>query len=145
FRMYLPYSLGSVFMDTFSRTYDRDSLGRIKQDANGRNIVLDSTYNRITNWEIGAYFSATRKFDFGEGHSITPTLTVRFDRNQNFAWKRKDGKIDPLITPAISLVYSYKGIHTVRLSYSSGVRNPTLQDQYLYYNVGRAILVGNLN
>lgn len=145
FRMYLPYSLGSVFMDTFSRTYDRDSLGRIKQDANGRNIVLDSTYNRITNWEIGAYFSATRSFAFGEGHSITPTLTVRFDRNQNFAWKRKDGKIDPIITPAISLVYSYKGIHTVRLSYSSGVRNPTLQDQYLYYNVGRAILVGNLN
>jgi outer membrane receptor protein involved in Fe transport len=25
------------------------------------------------------------------------------------------------------------------------VRNPTLQDQYLYYNVGRAILVGNIN
>lgn len=141
FRMYLPYSEGSLFVD--SNTYKRDSVGNIERDNNGKDIILKR--NRITNWEIGAYFSATRKFSFGEGHSITPTVTVRFDRNQNFAWKRKDGTIDPIITPAISLVYSYKGIHSVRLSYSSGVRNPTLQDQYLYYNVGRAILIGNLN
>ena len=33
----------------------------------------------------------------------------------------------------------------LRFSFSSAVRNPTLQDQYLYYNVGRAILLGNLN
>lgn len=145
FRMFFPYSLGTIFQDTFTRKYQLDSLGKPVQDINGNNIVLDSTYNKIRNWEIGAYFSATRKFSFGEGHSITPTLTVRFDRNQNFAWKRKDGTWDPIITPAFSLVYSYKGNHSVRLSYSSGVRNPTLQDQYLYYNVGRAILVGNLN
>ena len=145
FRIYLPNSRGTIFQDTFTRTYLLDTLGNRVQDINGNFTVLDSTYNAIRNWEIGAYFSATRKFEFGEGHSITPTLTVRFDRNQNFAWKRKDGKWDPIITPAASLVYSYKGNHSVRLSYSSGVRNPTLQDQYLYYNVGRAILIGNLN
>jgi outer membrane receptor protein involved in Fe transport len=145
FRMYLPYSLGALFVDTMSYVYQRDSAGKILQDVNGNNLVSDSSHNRITNWEIGAYFSVTRKFDFGEGHSIIPTVTVRFDRNQNFSWRRKDGKIEPIITPAISLVYSYKGNHTVRLSYSSAVRNPTLQDQYLYYNVGRAILIGNLN
>lgn len=145
FRMYFPYSLGTVFSDTFSRRYQLDSLGKPVQDASGKNIVLDSTYRRITNWEFGAYFSITRKFTFGKEHSLTPTLTVRFDRNQNFAWKTADGKIEPIITPAASLVYSYKGEHTIRLSYSSAVRNPTLQDQYLYYNVGRAILIGNLN
>lgn len=145
FRMYFPYSLGTIFQDTFTRTYLLDSTGNRVQDANGRFIVLDSTYNRIRNWEVGAYFSITRKFDFGEGHSITPTITVRFDRNQNFAWRKSDGSWDPIITPAASLVYSYRGNHSIRLSYSSGVRNPTLQDQYLYYNVGRAILIGNLN
>lgn len=145
FRMYFPYSLGTVFQDTFSRRYLLDSLGKPVQDINGQKTVLDSTYNRIRNWEIGFYFSATRKFDLGKGHTLTPTITVRFDRNQNFAWKRKDGTWDPVITPAASLVYSYKGNHSIRLSYSSGVRNPTLQDQYLYYNVGRAILIGNLN
>lgn len=30
------------------------------------------------------------------------------------------------------------------MSFTSAIRNPTLQDQYLYYNVGRAILLGNL-
>ncbi|MFN8310074.1 MAG: TonB-dependent receptor [Chitinophagales bacterium] len=145
FRMYFPYSLGSLFQDTFSRRYLLDSLGKPVQDASGKNIVLDSTYHRITNWEFGAYFSITKKFEVKKDHAIIPTVTVRFDRNQNFAWKRKDGSWDPIITPAFSLVYSYKGLHTIRLSYSSGVRNPTLQDQYLYYNVGRAILIGNLN
>ncbi|MCS6819564.1 MAG: TonB-dependent receptor, partial [Chitinophagales bacterium] len=144
FRMYFPYSLGTIFQDTFTRTYLLDSTGKRVQDANGRFIVTDSFYNRITNWEAGAYFSITRKFDVGIGHSIIPTVTVRFDRNQNFPWRKKDGTWDPIITPAASIVYSYKGDHSVRLSYSSGVRNPTLQDQYLYYNVGRAILIGNL-
>ncbi|MBT5090673.1 MAG: TonB-dependent receptor, partial [Flavobacteriales bacterium] len=32
----------------------------------------------------------------------------------------------------------------IRFSFSSAIRNPTLADQYLYYNVGRAILIGNL-
>ncbi len=155
FRMYLPDSRGSVFIDTASgvRRIDERLVREERVDPVTNQVttfeytVFDTTfkYASIRNWEIGAYFSATRKFEFGEGHSITPTLTVRFDRNQNFAWKRKDGKWDPIITPAASLVYSYKGNHTVRLSYSSGVRNPTLQDQYLYYNVGRAILIGNLN
>lgn len=145
FRMYFPYSLGTIFQDTFTRVYQLDTLGNRVQDIDGRYVTLDSTYNKIRNWEFGAYFSITRKFDLDAGHSITPTATVRFDRNQNFAWKRKDGSWDPIITPALSLVYSYKGNHSVRISYSSGVRNPTLQDQYLYYNVGRAILIGNLN
>ena len=34
--------------------------------------------------------------------------------------------------------------HTFRLSFSAAIRNPTLADQYLYYNVGRAILIGNV-
>jgi outer membrane receptor protein involved in Fe transport len=155
FRMYLPYSLGSIFQDTITgvksvseRVVRRERVDPITNEVQVfEETLFDTTfnYNRITNWEIGGYFSATRKFDFGEGHSIIPTITVRFDRNQNFAWRRNDGVIDPIITPAVSLVYSYKSNHTVRLSYSSAVRNPTLQDQYLYYNVGRAILIGNLN
>ena len=32
----------------------------------------------------------------------------------------------------------------IRLSFSSAIRNPTLADQYLFYNTGRAILIGNL-
>jgi hypothetical protein len=34
---------------------------------------------------------------------------------------------------------------SLRVSFSSAIRNPTLADQYLYYQVGRATLIGNVN
>ena len=42
----------------------------------------------------------------------------------------------------LSFVYTPRQDRTFRLSFSSAVRNPTLADQYLYYNVGRALLLG---
>ncbi len=35
-------------------------------------------------------------------------------------------------------------ITTVRSTFTSAIRNPTLLNQYMYYNVGRAKLVGNI-
>jgi len=64
------------------------------------------------------------------------TGTFRLDKNQNFNY---------LFTPAASLVYSPNALNYLRFSFSSGVRNPTLSDQYLNFNVGPATLVGNLN
>ncbi len=58
------------------------------------------------------------------------------DKNQNF---------DLLVSPALSLVYDADELNTIRFSISSAIRNPTLQDQYLYYNVGPARLLGNLD
>ncbi|NBW43209.1 MAG: TonB-dependent receptor [Sphingobacteriia bacterium] len=62
--------------------------------------------------------------------------TFRTDKNINF--KR-------VYSPAISMVLTPNQKHVWRLSLSSAVRNPTLADQYLYYNVGPAILVGNVS
>src|SRR5690606_7964107 len=56
-------------------------------------------------------------------------------KNQNFPF---------LFSPAVSVVYTPHKDHTIRFSFSSAIRNPTLADQYLNYNVGRAILRGNL-
>lgn len=139
FRMYFPDSKGTIFSDTMVRNYQRDTLGNIVTDAQGNGIVLDSFRRKITNWEVGMYLSASKKFSFGKGeekkHHLILTATVRVDKNQNFPF---------IATPAASIVYAYKNDHTIRLSFSSAIRNPTLQDQYLYYNVGRAILIGNL-
>src|SRR5690606_22170862 len=60
----------------------------------------------------------------------------RMDKNQNF---------DPVLSPAASVVYQPREKHIFRLSFSSALRDPTLTDQYLYLNVGPAILSGNLN
>ena len=43
------------------------------------------------------------------------------------------------------MVYKFDINNILRFSFSSATRNPTLQDQYLYYNTGRAILLGNIN
>ena len=43
------------------------------------------------------------------------------------------------------MVYNHKRKHYFRLNFSAAVRNPTLTDQFLYYNVGRARLLGNLD
>jgi outer membrane receptor protein involved in Fe transport len=58
------------------------------------------------------------------------------DKNQNFNW---------VSTPAFSVVFKPRANNYLRLSFSSAVRNPTLTDQYLSLNVGRAILAGNLD
>ena len=63
-------------------------------------------------------------------------LTARLDKNENF---------DYLFSPALSAVYTFKPTQIVRASFSSAIRNPTLADQFLHYNVGRALLVGNLD
>ena len=62
-------------------------------------------------------------------------ITFRYDKNENF---------DLNFSPAVSLVFTPSEKDVIRFSFSSAIRNPTLADQYLYYNVGRAILIGNL-
>jgi outer membrane receptor protein involved in Fe transport len=67
---------------------------------------------------------------------LSLNATVRVDKNQNFNW---------ISTQSFSSIYTINNNHILRAVYSSAVRNPTLQDQYLYYNVGRAILLGNID
>ena len=58
------------------------------------------------------------------------------DKNQNF---------DYLFSPAASIVWKASEKDLIRLSFSSALRNPTLTDQYLNYDYGTGILLGNLN
>ncbi len=105
------------------RLFTPDSRGSILLDTMGRNI---DTY------EYGIYGGGTIEFN----GNLRISGTMRLDKNQNF---------DFLFSPAASLVYVPGENTTMRLSFSSAIRNPTLADQYLNYNVGRAVLLGNLN
>jgi outer membrane receptor protein involved in Fe transport len=94
-------------------------------------LFKDTGDVRITNQEVGAYVGIVKKFT----RKWTVSGTVRVDKNENF----------PLLaTPALSVVWSPDPLNYLRLSFSSAIRNPTLADQYLNLNVGRATLVGNL-
>lgn len=119
FRIYTPDSRGTIFLDT----------AIVTPTANG----FDTTYNKITNYEYGIYLGTEQRV---LKKKLIITAALRMDKNQNFKY---------LFSPAASMVYKLNEQNTFRVSFSSAIRNPTLQDQYLYYNVGRAILIGNIN
>ena len=107
------------------RRYTPNSEGTIFSDTAG--IV-------ITNTEYGSYLGIKKHFPVL--NEMTASGTLRVDKNQNF---------DAVISPALSLVWTHTSKDIFRLSFSSALRNPTLADQYLYLDVGPAVLIGNLN
>ena len=100
---------------------------------NSRGTIFSDTIAKITNNEYGVYFGIEKPL---YGEALKVSATVRIDKNQNFPF---------VASPAASLVYKLDEKNILRFSASSAIRNPTLQDQYLYYNVGRAILIGNID
>lgn len=112
----VDFTVGANF-----RIYTPDTKGTIFADTGGV---------KITNWEMGAYLGFEKRWE-----KVKINGTVRIDKNQNFP---------VLFSPAFSLVHTPHKNHTIRYNLSSGVRNPTLADQYLFYNVGRATLRGNI-
>lgn len=121
--------------------FNFDRLDRLVVGANARlytpnsagTIFKDTGDVRITNFEYGVYSGAEKRLDDGRW---LLSATLRMDKNENF---------DYLFSPAASVVWTPAVNHYLRMSFSSAIRNPTLADQYLNLNVGRAILVGNLD
>lgn len=117
FRRYMPNSNGTIFNEV--PMYD--------------STLSDTVFSKIINQEYGLYIGLRKKVI---DEKITLSSTVRMDKNQNF---------DYLFSPSASAVYNLGVNHIFRISFSSAIRNPTLADQYLKYDVGRAILLGNIN
>ncbi|MFT4677949.1 MAG: iron complex outermembrane receptor protein [Litorivivens sp.] len=132
-RLYTPDTQGTIFQDTLTYVYALDSVGNYILDSQGRRVTTDSSRVVIRNWEVGAYVGLEAKF-FED--KLKVNTTGRVDKNENF---------DFLPSFAASLVFVPSESHTLRASVSSAIRNPTLADQYLFYNVGRAILLGNVD
>ncbi len=107
YRLYAPYSEGSIFLDTAAN-------------------------QRIYNREFGFYIGFERKV---LKEKLKLSFTSRIDKNENF---------NMLWSPAATAVFSHK-THVFRVSWSSAIRNPTLADQYINLEVGRATLLGNLS
>jgi outer membrane receptor protein involved in Fe transport len=142
-----------LFTDNGTRFFDRSALyhaqgeyiftpsfGKITVGANGRlyrpnsrgTILKDTGDVTITNYEGGVYSGIEKRWLMDR---IIANVTTRVDKNQNF---------DFLVSPAASFIYKHRTNHVFRTSFSSAIRNPTLADQYLFYDVGRARLLGNL-
>ncbi|MCS6935121.1 MAG: TonB-dependent receptor [Chitinophagales bacterium] len=109
------------------RIYLPNSRGTIFEDTGGVKIRVH---------EVGAYLQATKRFFDGKLKVIG---SARVDKNSNF---------NAQVSPRGSVVYTHKAKnsdHTFRFSATSAFRTPTLQDQYLYLDIGRIMLIGNLS
>lgn len=106
--------------------------GRLYTPNSDGTIFYDTAGVRITNHEFGFYTGIEKKLS---QNKIKLNATIRADKNVNFDW---------LFSPAASMVYTPSANNYFRISFSSAIRNPTLTDQYLFLNVGPAILSGNL-
>lgn len=122
---FTPSFMDNITLGASARLYTPYSEGTIFADTVGG--------ERITNFEYG-FFTRLEKRVLSD--RLIFTATARLDKNQNF---------DFLLSPALTGVFLADQNNTFRVSFGSAIRNPTLQDQYLFYNVGRAILIGNLN
>ena len=135
------YDKSALYHTQGERTFTYDNGAVLRVGGNFRlytpksagTIFSDTAGTIITNREAGIYGGWEQSF---LAERLKLSATGRVDKNQNFK---------ALVSPAVSSVYKATENQTFRVSFSSAIRNPTLADQYLNYNVGRAVLLGNLN
>jgi outer membrane receptor protein involved in Fe transport len=106
------------------RLYDLNSAGTLFLQKD------DGTEYKIN--EYGGYVQVSKKL---LADKLKLTGSVRYDKNQNF-----EGQY----SPRLSAVYTVANVHNIRVSYQTGFRIPTTQDQYINLLVPQARLVGGL-
>jgi outer membrane receptor protein involved in Fe transport len=139
---------GAKFID-HSKLYHSDvnynfkdiiKFAEIQVGGSWRKYIMDSEGTIFTDYdgpidykEYGAYAQLQKKF---MDDRLKFTGSVRYDKSQNF-----DGNV----SPRISFVYSAgeSKRHNFRVSYQTGFRNPTTQDQYIGLDLGPFALIGS--
>jgi outer membrane receptor protein involved in Fe transport len=139
---------GAKFID-HSKLYHSDvnynfkdivKFAEIQVGGSWRKYIMDSEGTIFTDYdgpidyrEYGAYTQLTKKF---LDDRLKFTGSIRYDKSQNF-----DGNV----SPRVSFVYSAGAskVHNFRISYQTGFRNPTTQDQYIGLDLGPFALIGS--
>ncbi len=139
---------GAKFLDQ-SKLYHADANYNFKEQISFAEIQLGSSFRRyrmdsqgtiftdydgpITYDEYGFYGQAQKKF---MNDRLKFTGSLRYDKSQNF---------DGSFSPRVSFVYSADEAkkHNFRVSYQTGFRNPTTQDQYIGLDLGPFALIGS--
>ncbi|HEX8576303.1 MAG TPA: carboxypeptidase-like regulatory domain-containing protein, partial [Flavobacterium sp.] len=139
---------GAQFQDQ-SKVYHTDinynlkeliSFAEIQVGGSGRQYRLNSNGTIFTDYdgdikyeEFGAYTQLQKKF---LDDRLKFTGSIRYDKSQNFKG---------FVSPRIAFVYSGGAtkVHNFRVSYQTGFRNPTTQDQYIGLKLGPFSLIGS--
>lgn len=139
---------GAKFID-HSKLYHSDvnynfrdiiKWAEIQVGGSWRKYIMNSEGTIFTDYdgpidykEYGAYAQLQKKF---LDDRLKFTGSLRYDKSQNF-----DGNV----SPRVSFVYSAgeSKRHNFRVSYQTGFRNPTTQDQYIGLDLGPFALIGS--
>lgn len=139
---------GAKFIDQ-SKLYHADANYNFKEltdvvevqvGGSFRKYVLNSDGTIFTDYddaikydEYGIYTQVQKKF---MDDKLKFTGSLRYDKSQNF-----DGQF----SPRVSFVYSAgeRKNHNFRVSFQTGFRNPTTQDQYIGLDLGPFALIGS--
>ncbi|MGE0929654.1 TonB-dependent receptor [Peijinzhouia sedimentorum] len=95
-------------------------------------IFTDSANNEISVYEYGAFVQATKDI---LDKDLYFTASIRYDKNENFKGQ---------FNPRISVVHTVKKVHNLRMSFTTGVRFPSVREQFFNQNLGDTRLVGGL-
>lgn len=103
-------------------------------DLNSGGTIFDDLNRKIDIKEYGA-FGQLGKTLFSD--KLKLTVSGRYDKSSNF-----EGRF----TPRVTGVYTVAPNNNIRLSYQTGYRNPTTQNQYIDLSVGGGVtrLIGGL-
>ncbi len=121
-----------IFNTSFAK-FTIGGNGRLYNPRSEGSLFSDTNGVRILNREFGIYAGMDKRF---ADEKWIFRASMRLDKNQNFNY---------LPSPAASLIWQPTKQHTIKGTLTSAIRNPTLLNQYMYYNVGRAKLVGNIS
>ncbi len=100
---------------------------------NSGGTIFDDAANAISINEFGSYAQIAKKL---LNDKIKLTGSVRYDKNENFKGQ---------FTPRISGVFTVAPNNNVRISYQTGFRNPTTQNQFIDLKVrAQTKLIGGL-
>ena len=106
------------------RNYDLNSEATL--------FALDDNGDEFSIGEYGGFIQASKRL---AQDRLRLTGSLRYDKNENF-----DGRT----TPRISAVYEFLNNHFLRISYQTGFRMPTTQNQYIDLLTPQARLIGGL-
>lgn len=140
-----PISSGGAAIKDVSKSYSfegdynlRDLIdyGDVIVGASFRKFSLDSEGTLFTDYdqpirysEYGMYAQLVKGFDI-----LKFTGSLRYDKSEFF---------DGSFTPRVGLLLNLSEDQNIRVSFQTGFRNPSSQDQYIGLDVSSAVLMGS--
>jgi len=103
---------------------------RIYDLNSGGTLFADTAGNDITMYDYGVYSQIENKL-FRDHLKLVGS--IRYDKNENFSG---------ILSPRFSAVYTPSNSHSIRISYQTGSRNPNTREQFIFQDLGYAILTG---